>query len=336
MAAVALFTGVSALSAAVTTVITATGVDTSSLQSEVTKQFQTTGAAGFVNAMAAAQAVASNGMGVDYSSNKSIFVVGGGANAGLNVGNNSISDLGNAFKSTAGLPSVGAAVQIGGFVGMSLSKFPMPTIGPIDLKKLTVFLNFGGYTFDQVSPYSIKTSAFGLHAQYKLIEPKSLALGFLNWGGVDVGTGFDIVSNKYSASAGFSEITSGSLKWKPTGTLTIDNSAFVIPIEASTSVRLLYVFSLIGGAGVDIMSSSSTLDISLNGPVSLASTGTTAGTATVSGNEKGSGSAIGVRGFGGLAFNIVPLKNTNVLSVFVIGTAGSVGYGVKAGIQGAF
>jgi hypothetical protein len=112
----------------------------------------------------------------------------------------------------------------------------------------------------------------------------------------------------------------------------------VIPLEASTSVRLLYILSLIGGAGVDFMFSSSALAASVTGPVSATASGitSTVGSATVTGSESGKGNTVGLRGFAGVAINLVPLKSTNLLSLIVLANAGTAGYGVKVGVQGGW
>lgn len=314
----------------------------SNLESEINKAYVAGGQAQlveFLGAMASAQAVSAAATGVDYSSNKTIFVAGGTANLGLNPGNNSLSDVSKMFEGgIKGIPSIGTAVQTSGYIGLSLGKFPLPELGPIDLKRFTIFVNFMSYSFEKFSPYTIKNNAFGLHLQYKLIQPKSLGLGFMNWGGVDLTTGMDISSDKYNATGNLPEIKYSNLTFKPTGSIAIDNSAFVIPLEATTNIRLLYALSLIGGAGVDFISSSSELAVGTGGSVSATVSGTTyaVGSASVTGTEKNTGKSFNARGIAGLAINLVPLKNTNVLSLYVIGNAGIAGYSVRVGVQGAW
>lgn len=89
---------------------------------------------------------------------------------------------------------------------------------------------------------------------------------------------------------------------------------------------------------MDLMFSSSALAASVSGPVSATVSGVTStvGSATVTGTENGKGNAIGLRGFFGFALNLVPLKSTNLLSLVVLGNAGTAGYSVKVGVQGAW
>lgn len=206
------------LFAGINSTVSITGVasstDVSGITSEINNQYQSSAQSqvvDFLNAMAAAQAMVNAGMGQDYSSNKSLFVIGGGANLGFNPGNNSLSNLKEALDNAKGLPALGLGAQIGGFVGISLGAFPVPTLGPIDLKRMTVFINYSGYNLDQVKPYTIKTSSFGIHAQYNAIQPVSKAFGILNWGGLNFGTGFDVSNNAFSASGSLTEAKYGSL-----------------------------------------------------------------------------------------------------------------------------
>ena len=98
------------------------------LQDEINKQFQVPSLTGFLTSMANAQSITNKGQGVSYATDHSLFVVGGSFGAGLNT------TSGFSFSSSGGLPPIGLGAQGSIMVGLSLAKFPMPTIGPIDLK----------------------------------------------------------------------------------------------------------------------------------------------------------------------------------------------------------
>lgn len=304
------------------------------LQAEINKQFQVPNMTDFLKSMSNAQSVANKGQGVSYATEQSLFVVGGNIGAGLNT------TSGFDFKSSGGLPPIGLGAQGSIMAGISLAKFPVPTIGPIDLKRLTLFVNFFSYSNDSlVDSLTIKMNTFGMHAQYKVIEGKNLGgIGILNWGGVAFTTGFDTSANTMTYKVGqkISATSSGvTYNWIPNAgsALTLDASAFTIPLEVSTSVRVLYILSLFGGAGVDLNFGKSSIAANLSGPVST-STGIAAGSASLTISEDKGPSFGALRFFAGPQLNLVPLKNTNLLSLYAQGNYSTGGnYGVHAGLR---
>lgn len=305
------------------------------LQDEINKQFQVPSLTGFLTSMANAQSITNKGQGVSYASDQTLFVVGGSVGAGLNT------TSGFSFSTSGGLPPIGLGAQMSVMAGLSLSKFPLPALGPIDLKKLTVFVNAFGYSNDSlVDSLTIKTSNFGLHAQYKVIDRKNIGgIGILNWGGLDFTTGFDTNSNTmtYKVGQSISATSSGvTYKWTPSAgsNLELQNSSFTIPLEVSTSVRVLYILSLFGGAGVDLnFGGKSTISANLTGPVTN-SLNTAPGSATLTLADNQGPNFGALRFFAGPQLNLVPLRNTNLLSLYAQGNYSTGGnYGVHAGLR---
>jgi len=304
------------------------------LQAEIDKQFQVPSMGTFLGQMSNAQAITNKGQGVSYASDHSLFVVGGGLGAGLNT------TSGFSFSSSGGLPPIGIGVQGSIMAGLSLSKFPLPAIGPVDLKKITVFVNFFSYSNDSlVDSLTIKTNTFGIHFQYKFMEGKNIGgLGVLNWGGLAFTTGFDVSSNAMTYKVGqkISASSSGvTYTWTPasSSSLTLDASSFSIPLEVSTSIRLLYALSFFAGTGIDLNFGKSTVSANMTGPVTN-SFNATQGSATLTLGEETGPSFGALRFFFGPQINIVPLKNTNLLSIYAQGNVSTGGnYGAHAGIR---
>lgn len=308
------------------------------LRAEIDKQFQVPSMTDFLSRMSDAQAITNKGLGVSYATDHSLFVVGGGLGLGLSSASGT-----NFETSGGGLPPVGLGVQGSVMAGLSLAKFPLPELGPIDPKRITLFVNYFGYSNDTlVSSLAIKTNTFGLHAQYKVIAAKNIGgLGLLNWGGIAFTTGFDVSSNSLTYKVGQS-ITANSggqtYTWTPnsTSTLVLEANSFTIPLEVSTSIRLAYILSFFGGAGVDLNFGKSTIAANLNGPVTGPGASGTA-SASLIGGESQNPSFGHVRVFGGPQLNLVPLKNTNMLSLYAQGNYSFGGhYGVHAGIRAAW
>jgi len=337
--ALALFSATGAHGAVVLDVNTGDATADALLKAEIDKQFQVPKMGDFLGSMSNAQAITNKGQGVSYATDHSLFVIGGSFGLGLS------GDLGGSFSSTNGLPPVGLGVQASGMAGLSLAKLPVPALGPIDLKRLTVFINYFGYSNDSlVSSLTIKTNTFGLHAQYKFIDGKNIGgLGLLNWGGVAFTTGFDVSSNSLTYKVGQSITVNSSgqtYTWTPnsSSTLALEANSFSIPLEVSTSIRTLYILSLFAGIGVDLNFGNSKITSNLNGPVTgspIALAGTAK--ATLTGGEEQGPSFGHVRFFGGPQINLVPLKNTNMLSLYAQGNVSTGGnYGVHAGIRAAW
>jgi len=121
-----------------------------------------------------------------------------------------------------------------------------------------------------LSDLSFKTRSVGITAKYQLINQVNL-FGLLLWRGLNLGTGL-IWQN---TSLGFTtslfpeedlknfpiETPIGPIRMQfdETFRLGIETNTFIIPIEAMTSIRLLWFLNLALGAGVDIAFGSSNI-----------------------------------------------------------------------------
>jgi hypothetical protein len=303
---------------------------------KINSEFQVPEMGSFLKAMSNAQSLANKGQGVSYATEHSLFVVGGGFGLGTSNGTGSV-------NANGGLPPFGIGIQASGMVGVSLAKFPLPQLGPVDPKRITLFINFFTYSNDTlVSSLTVKANTFGIHAQYKLIDSKNVGgIGILNWGGLAFTTGFDVSSNslKYKIGQSISTDISGSrVVWTPnsSSSLDLDASVFTIPLEISTNVRILYILSIFAGAGIDLNMGKSSISANLNGVIS--STGavnnSNAGSASLNINENQGPTFGHLRFFAGPQINLVPLKNTNLLSLYAQGNVSTGGnYGVHAGAR---
>lgn len=304
------------------------------MEAEINKRFQLNKLSDYMQQMSNAQTISHKGQGVSYATEHSLFVVGASFGGGFNT------TSGFDFETKGGVPPIGVAIQGSGMIGLSLSKFPLPQVGPIDLKKFTLFVNYLSYSNDSLlSGLTLKTNTFGIHAQYKLIDGKNIGgIGVLNWGGVAVTSGFNTSNNTISYKGNQAiGINSGgqSYNWvsASSSTLSIESNSFSIPIEVSTNVRLLYVLSIFVGTGFDLNFGSSKMTANITGPITD-TLGSTVGNATLAANEEKGPSAGTWRFFAGPQLNLVPLKNTNVLSIYAQGNYSIGGnYGAHAGLR---
>lgn len=311
-------------------------------------QFQLPSLKDYLKYMSSSQAMATKGQGVDYTTNPSIFVVGASLGVGVDIGSQTLSSVQESMKKSGSIPSFGFGYQVAAMVGFNLGFLKtLPSLGPIDLKRLSLYTSFGGYNFSDVikqDGVTVKSFQLGFHAKYKVIEHKTLAFGVLNWTGLDFVTGFTVASNTLGYAKNFDTQTTGSgtvsdprISGTPSGTVTVNNRAFAVPFELVTGVRLLYILSLYGGAGIDLNFGTTDIDIAISSNLTSTVTGAgtyNAGTLRIAANDKAAGRFGDLRFIVGGAINLVPLKSTNVLSLVAQGNISvGGGYGIMLGVR---
>lgn len=285
----------------------------------------------FSEGMGNAAAVGSKGShNSDYVNEVSIAQVGLGVGVGLDVGDGSISDLGDDVTSLGGF-----ALNPVLSVGLNPNFIPVDKIGPIEMDRLRLFGNFMSYKMkqdDQDINMEAKLTSFGFRARYHLIDGKGVS-SLLKWGGVHVTTGYQYHSMKLDAAITVTEsVTDGGAGGtvSGTGTLSGDITTHSIPIEISTYAQIGYVFSVFGGLGTDLSYGSSELSFDID--TTVAGSGTAAGfVADGDANLSGDGapSPLLFRAFAGIQINVPILK------IYIQGqrTLSKNVYGISTGIK---
>lgn len=250
--------------------------------------------------IANATGFAYKGLDSDYADNFDYFMVRGGGGVAVQ------GDM-DKPESAEGF-GIGAAATI----GVNLDLLPVDKIGPVDLSKMDLFVSFMSYSIDQSFDESTAEgdlSHFAVMARYQIMDGKEFVPGsILEWGGLFLHTGFQRSSFEASMTTKFDDEvvdlgggvngTFGSSSAK----FSIETTNTAIPVEISTYLRAAYVFTLFGGAGFDIVSGSTDVDLSAGGKI-------TSGTdyeADIAASESDSGKAdaTNFRAFGGLQFNL--------------------------------
>jgi len=144
-------------------------------------------------------------------------------------------------------------------------------------KKFYFNVKFGALSYsysDGSNSLEMKSANFGLGVNYQLIAPKNIGFGLLKWRGVSLGSGINYQSNSiefnskmdtitqaYTSAipiayggytAGSADVTA-TLAATPEVQLGIKMSTFSIPLEATTSVQMLWVLNMNVGAGIDLV-----------------------------------------------------------------------------------
>ena len=265
--------------------------------------------------LANANNFAYKGMNSDYSDVFDLFVVK--ATGGIAV------DGDTDKPETADGVGVGLSVS----VGLNLDIIPVDKIGPIELSKLDLFVTYMDYDLDEEAKgtsFAGNISNFSIMARYQIIEGKEFLPGNLfNWGGLFLHTGFQKSSTEISLGQSFKDETA-EIEVAGQGTVTaglgntnvnfaIKSDTLSIPLEVSTYIRAGYVFTLYGGAGLDIVTGSTDVDLTAGGTASVESGYLSDYSASILASESDSGDAdvTNMRAFFGMQFN-VPLMRVYV------------------------
>jgi hypothetical protein len=134
------------------------------------------------------------------------------------------------------------------------------------VKNLYLGLKFGRMNLD-IEGFTFKTSSFGVLANYQFMSKRNLA-GILLWRGVNFGTGFIYQKTDFGYEMEWDPMTE-TVKFQgepitteltPKIKLGLSMSTVTVPLEAVTSVRLLYFLNAAFGFGIDLGFGSSKLE----------------------------------------------------------------------------
>ncbi|HLE12451.1 MAG: hypothetical protein A2504_07830 [Bdellovibrionales bacterium RIFOXYD12_FULL_39_22] len=294
-----------------------TGFDT--LEADINSKLPNTESSKYLDGMSNASLMAAKGLGVDYSSDMDIFVIGGGAGVGVDLGDNGFGDVVSGKIDLT--QAAGAGIMASLMLGFNLSAIPgvtLPKIWFVDLEKINVFINYFGYTVSQ-SGITGKVNHFGLHAQYQLIEGKKfLPFRMARWGGVRVTSGYEYGSMKLiyardieeSVPIDFGGAGSSEVTYDGTVQIGAEGSMHSIPIEVTTDFQWLYLFTTYVGLGTDITVGSAKSIANTTGDVSVPVPTHDPATAVASLDvgDEGGPNLLTFRGFVGQQFNFSILK----------------------------
>ena len=155
------------------------------------------------------------------------------------------------------------------------------------VKNLYLGLRFGYMNLNSLmDDLEFKTMNFGLVANYQLVPQKRFAKGFFLWRGLNLGTGFiyqgtkisykhkldtieqDITTVEFDAGIRQETVDLG-MELKPSLNLDIDITTFTVPVELTTSVRLLWFLNLPLGFGFDVGFGKSDMRIGLKSDINV-------------------------------------------------------------------
>lgn len=225
------------------------------VENDINKEFPNGTPDRMMEGMANSSTMAGKGVGTDYASNMSVFLIGAGVGAAVDLEKPPGSD--SEFS--------GLGVAPGVVVGFNLGFMDTQRILGMDTNRLNLYFNFMNYGLKKQmgddgkkSEIGVDMMNFGTHLRYDWIRGKGSKL--LGWGGVKFTMGFEYNKTDFNFKSqikeevdetvsGTGENIKGTIEGSPVAT--INASTMSIPLALSTDVQLLYFLSLYTGVGVD-------------------------------------------------------------------------------------
>jgi hypothetical protein len=296
---------------------------TNDILNQVNNIFQVADVGAFLKDFQNTQAFSSKGLGVDYASETTLAEVGATISFATSV-DKSYNKPSGSYSDPMPLSSGGLNFSLMGGLGLGL----------IGLDPVMIFGNWfkGNASFGQLDG---SYDNWGVHGQVRLLGPSrkmSAAKFLIRWGGIAITSGADYSRMTLNARKdlqstfalpAYSGVSQGTVSIQNQGTLTfsLQQTTWTVPLEFTTSLRLLSLLTIYGGFGLDFqLGGGSDLDINmtsgnLTGKVSSAA-GTTPvgdlGTATITVKQHANPSAARFREIIGLQVGVF-----DIVRVFV-------------------
>ncbi len=224
----------------------AAGVSVDQLKSQIAGLFQATNVNSFLHGFQNAQSFSSKGMGVDYASEATLAEIGATFAVASNVE--------KAYKPSGSYsdPPVsggGANFSLMGGIGLGL----------IGLDPVMIFGNWfkGSATVGQLDG---EYQNWGVHAQFRLFGPSrsmSATKLVVRWGGIAVTSGVDrahlqlSTSKSINSTINVAQDTTVTVASTTAPTFVLTQTTYSVPLEVTTSLRLLSLLTVYGGVGFD-------------------------------------------------------------------------------------
>ena len=285
--------------------LTAAGVSLDQVLSQVDGLFQTNNLGSFLRDFQNAQSFSSKGLGVDYASEATLVEAGATFSVASNVD--------KAYKPTGSYtdpPISGGGANFSLMAGLGL--------GLIGLDPVMIFGNWfkGSASLGQLGG---NYQNWGMHGQLRLLGPSrsmSATKVLVRWGGIAITSGVDYahieLSSTPKAISSTVDVAPGApVTVTSTGNLsfTLDQTTYSVPLEVTTSLRLLSLITVYGGLGLDWqLGGGSNMNIGMNANLTGNYQGTSfndLGTATINARGHVSPSAARMREIFGVQLSFV-------------------------------
>lgn len=231
----------------------------STLQAELNSLYRASEARRYLQAFADAQAFSNRGLGADYAGTPRTLIFGFAVNVSVNADEDYVTEGRESESPVEGM-------------GANFSFMAGTNLHWLGLSPITLYANYfrGDARFDEFDGTSAN---FGVHGQLSLFkdgkEPRGNFL--LSWGGIDITTGLErgqltlTLSDSVKSRIPLAETAGGPyIEANTAGIFDADMRVWSVPLEVTTSLRLLYLLSFYGGLGLDWQFGSNELTMDLD------------------------------------------------------------------------
>jgi hypothetical protein len=283
----------------------ATGKTAADLEAQVNSLFQVANIASFLKGFQDAQSFSTKGLGVDYASEATLFEAGATVSFASNVD--------KAYKPSGSYsdpPISGGGANFSLMAGLGL--------GLVGFDPLMIFGNWfkGSATLGQLNG---DYQNWGVHGQLRILGPSrsgSATQMLIRWGGIAITSGADYSHLTLSTRSSITStinvtpdvpVTVASQPGAPL-TFTVSQTTWSVPLEVTTSLRLLSLVTVYGGLGMDWQLGGGS-DMTLNMTATLTGKGNlNLGTATINASGHVSPSATRLREIFGVQINAMLVR----------------------------
>ena len=247
-------------------------------QNKVNDEYPSKGPDRIMKGMANSSVMASKGIGKDYASEMNLYLIGAGVGLAADLEHDETTD--------SDVSGIGAATGL--VIGTKARNLNIQKLGGLDTSKLSLYTNFMKLGHDQEvmnnggveSDLHVDLLNLGLHFKYDWLPGSGDQ--WLGWGGVKLHWGYEYNRTKFILNNEIDKVFSASsdqdnINGRITGSPKYEILAQThsVPLEISSDVRFLNIFTLFGGLGTDINYGKATGKGLLNGDVTpLLCTGT--------------------------------------------------------------
>ncbi len=255
--------------------------------------FQTANLPSLLSAFASTTAIADRGLGVDYAVTGHNLMVGAVANGAVPTD-----------------PALDSANVIGGFI-FNFGAMVGANLGRWGAPRWTVFAN-GFYEAAGYKDLEGHLTTGGAHVQYRAIE--GTRRGPVRWIGLDVTTGLELanwtISTKRDSLAINFKVENPDtgkgehLVFQSMGVMNVEARSLTVPVEVTSGISLGELVTLYAGGGLDVTSSTATIDVNLDGELYIRTNMEDVGHATVTASGQASPSSITAHALAGIQLSI--------------------------------
>lgn len=177
-------------------------------------------------------------------------------------------------------------------------------------------IKYGGMPYKPINEIKIDPRLIGIGINYALVKEKNAPIGIVKWRGLSIGTGLLYNRNELDLKVKMDikeeTVAIGTVvDVDPSMKFNFVTNTYTIPLDIVTSVRLLWVFNLALGAGVDFNYGKSRLDLSADGSVTVKSIAVYAAPGyvqVIQPRQSNEPSVVRFRAMAGVGLNLGPVK----------------------------